>query len=325
MPRILCIRLLIERLTSKNRTGGSGWQYRWEILPPMHSTAVREFFREKSLQNLMRAAARFPEGRRGDADFGTFQFRTLEELFVGARFDFGAISAIRLNEEQLPAGFDCVFLDLDESILRNYDKVAAYDLLSPVVHTNPGRVVSHDMVFDAQAWLSSPLFLNHCKVYDFHKVMRIAFRYPSMDRKVISFDFMGSIENNTWESLDTRLLELACFPFALTWFLRKGVLDDARYVKYMSRLSDLTPTQLLYLRKFVNSPWQDLALQAKELGYSHGGYKQTLYSIRDAIIDRLSLPERAYLAIKSPSLRVIDHDYAFLSMMGDPSVKLVRK
>lgn len=291
----------------------------------MHSNAVREFFREKSLKNLMRAASRFPPGRHGDADFCAFQFQTLQELFFGAKFDFGAISAMRLNDEFLPVGFDCVLLNVDESILRNYDKVASHDLLSPVVHNNPGRIVTHDVVFDAQAWQASPLFLNHCKVYDFHRVMRIAFRYPSMDRKVISFDFMGSVDNNTWETLDARLVELACFPFALTWFLRKGALDDAMYAKYMSRLYDLTPTQLLYLRKFVNSPWQDLAMQAKELGYSHGGYKQTLYSIRDSIVDRLSLPERAYLAIKSPSLRVIDHDYAFLRMLGDPALELVLK
>lgn len=291
----------------------------------MHSSAVREFFSTKSLNNLVRAASRFPEGPRGDADLCAFQTRTLEEIFAGVRFDFSAVSTMRLDDELLPAGFDCVLMNVDESILRNYSKVAAHDLLSPVVHSNPGRIVSHDMVFDAQAWQASPLFLHHCKVYDFHKVMRIAFRYPSMDRTVISFDFMGAAENDTWDALDSRLLELACFPFALTWFLRKGALDDARYAKYISRLSDLTPTQILYLRKFVNSPWQDLALQAKELGYSHGGYKQSLYAIRDAIVDRLSLPERAHLEIRSPSLRVIDHDYDFLRMLGDPSAKLMRK
>lgn len=273
----------------------------------------------------MRAASRFPEGARGDSDFGAFQVRTLEEIFAGIRIDFCAISTMRLNEEQLPAGFDCVLLNIDDSIVRNYEKVAAHDELSPVVHLNLGRIVTHDVVFAEQSWQSSPLFLNHCRVYDVHKVMRIAFQYPSMDRKIISFDFMGSGENNTWQELDTRLLELACFPFALTWFLRKAAIDDARYASYMSRLFDLTPTQLVYLRKYVNSPWQDLSVQAKELGYSHGGYKQTLYSIRDSILDRLSLPVRGSWEHKSPSLRVIDHDYAFLRMLGDPSPKLIRK
>ncbi|OZB16922.1 MAG: hypothetical protein B7X53_07635, partial [Hyphomonas sp. 34-62-18] len=132
-------------------------------------------------------------------------------------------------------------------------------------------------------------------------------------------------DNKTWEELDLRLLEIATFPFALSWLFRKGAIDEARYNRYIERLSDLTPNQILYLRKFVNSPWQDLATQAKELGYSHGGYKQTLYSIRDAIIDKLSLPENGFLGQKSTSLRIIDHDYAFLRMLGDPTAPLVRK
>jgi len=291
----------------------------------MPANSLRDFFKRTSLSQLMRTAKRIPRGAHGDNDFAKLQIELLEGIFTGVRIDFCAISTVQLDNSFMPAAFDCVFLKIAPSIVENYASVAAFDELSPVVHQNPGRIVSHDMVFDAQAWQASPLFTKHCRIYDIHKVMRVAFQYPSMDRKVISFDYLGTGENGTWRDLDHRLLEIATFPFALSWLLRKGAIDEARYDRYMERLADLTPNQIQYLRKYVNSPWQDLSLQAKEMGYSHGGYKQTLYSIRDAIIDRLSLPETGILPPKSRSLRVIDHDYVFLRMLGDPSQPLVRK
>jgi len=291
----------------------------------MTSNTLKELFKRTSLFLLMRTAKRIPFSVFGDNDFAKYQIETLEGVFPGARFDFCSISTLLLDRNFMPAGFDCVLLNIDPSLIDNYASVAAYDELSPIVHLNPGRLVSHHDVFDPQSWQASPLFLKHCLIYDLHKVMRVAFQYPAMDRKVISFDYLGAGENGTWDTLDHRLLEIATFPFALSWLFRKGVIDESRFARYMERLSDLTPNQILYLRKYVNSPWQDLSVQAKQMGYSHGGYKQTLYSIRDAIIDKLSLPENAVLQQKSRSLRVIDHDYAFLRMLGDPSLPLIRK
>lgn len=291
----------------------------------MPANALRDMLRRASLTAVSRTAKRIPKGTLGDRDFLRYQIETLENVFSGVRIDFCAVSTMLLDTDLKPKGFDCSLLNIHTSMIDNYDVVAAYDDLSPVVHLNPGRVVRHDFVFDQQSWQASPLFLKHCRLYDIHRLMRIAFQYPSMDRKVISFDYLGADDNKTWEELDLRLLEIATFPFALSWLFRKGAIDETRYNRYIERLSDLTPNQILYLRKFVNSPWQDLATQAKELGYSHGGYKQTLYSIRDAIIDKLSLPENGFLSQKSTSLRIIDHDYAFLRMLGDPTAPLIRK
>ena len=288
----------------------------------MPANALRDLFKRTYLSQLMRTAKRTPRGVLGDTDFAKYQLELLQGVFPGVKFDFCAISTMVLDHNLLPAGLDCVLLNVAPSIIDSYISVTAHDELSPVVHLNPGRIIGHDVAFDAQSWQASPLFAKHCRIYDIHKILRIAFQYPAMERKVISFDYYGTGENGTWEALDRALLEIATFPFALSWLLRKGAIDEPRYDVFMERISDLTPTQITYLRKYVNSPWKDLSAQAKEMGYSHGGYKQALYTIRDALIDKLSLPESEIIGQKSRSLRVIDHDYAFLKMLGDPSIPL---
>jgi hypothetical protein len=286
---------------------------------------MRELYKRASLLTCLRLATRLPFTEAGDLDFARYQIETLEGIFAGVKFDFFSVATTHVDKNHQPLGFDCVLLNIDSSIVQNYSAVAAFDELSPIVSLNPGRAIQNSDIYDRDRWQKSPLYTDHCRIYDIHKILRVAFRFPAMDRKVISFDYLGSIENGTWQALDLPQFELATFPFALAWMYRKGTIDDARLAYCFGKLSDLSPTHLTHLRKYVNSPWQDLATQARELGYSPGGYKQTLYSLRDLIVDRLSLPNESFFEAKSRSLRILDHDFDFLKMLGDPSQALVLK
>ncbi|MFN4024834.1 MAG: hypothetical protein ACK4MQ_08375 [Hyphomonas sp.] len=235
------------------------------------------------------------------------------------RFDGLVITTVSVTPDFLPEQLCCVCLDICPSIIGNYETADLPDPFSPLVHRYPGRAIYNLALMGESQWIRSPLYTDHCKLYGIYRILRIGYRYPGKDRLFLSIDYTASELNQSWGRFGPSEMELASFPFALAWLLRHGALDAPRLEAYFDRIFDLSAAQVTYLRKYVNSPEQDLAGQAADLGYSVGGYKQSLYALRDAVYDRLNLPSERFRQDTSKSLRLLDHNYRFLTLMGDPA------
>jgi hypothetical protein len=223
------------------------------------SAAIREIYRSGALATLARRAA----GYRSDLDFAAFHKETIEEVFAGFDVDFLAVSAIKVDHRLQPlGGFDCVPLGLPESIVRSYQEVADADVVAPALYSNPGRIVSQATVLSEDAWLDHRFFRDHCRRYDIQRALMFGVLYPGHARKFITVEYLGSPNNGSFPGVDGGLLELATFPFTLAWLLRKGAMDDAMLERRFHALADLTGGELAALRKYVNSPYSDLAEQA---------------------------------------------------------------
>lgn len=284
----------------------------------MSSPHIRHIYRRESLRSVLRAAQRTPMDANGHAAFAEFHRDTLHEAFDGIRFDGLLVTTSFASANLLPEEVSCITLDVGPSILDSYKASKAPDPFFPLVHKYPGRAIHNLSLVADEEWRKSKLYTDHCRRFDIYRFLRIGVKHPGKDRHFVSIDYVGGETNLTWDRYDLSHFELVSFPFILAWLYRYGALDYHRLEKYLERLADLTASQLTYLRKYVNSPWQDLTSQAADLGYSAGGYKQSLYALRDSLHDRLRLPDQIDPDDTFKSLRILEYAYRFLIMLGDP-------
>lgn len=280
---------------------------------------INNIYSQDMLRVIFQAARKPAMSSDGQLEFAAFQRDLMQDCFGELRIDGLVITTVSVTSTLLPRELRCICLDVCPSIIDNYEALDLPDPFSQLVHQYPGRAIFNLALMSEAQWSSSPLYTEHCRLYGIYRIMRIGYRYPGRDRLFLSIDYTAGEKNSSWSSLEPGTMELASFPFALAWLYRHGAIDASRLEAYYDRIAGLSATQITYLRKYVNSPWQDLSAQAVDLGYSPGGYKQSLYALRDAVYDRLHQPHQTDGHDSFKSMRLIDYNYRFLTLMGDPS------
>lgn len=283
--------------------------------------SVSNLYSEKSLLDIRRAS-RFNLGSSvGDLEFSAYHQQSIQDQFVGLKFDFLAVSVIDLSQPNSP---DTVLRNIDKRIVRDYQIIAPHDTIAPRVYANPGRIIHHIDIMPQDEWDDDVFYREHCQRYDIHKALMLTFVHPTRRNTVLSIEYLGAVENKTWCCFDHRRLELASFPFALAWMYRKGVFDETEIEYRFMKLADFSETKLTHLRKFVNASQQDLDQQAEDLGLKKASLKDSLYATRDQVAERFKWDlESVRNTGNRATLRPLAFEYSFLSMLGDPTRELL--
>jgi len=283
------------------------------------SHSLSQLYRRASVDQIISEAISSPRNQSGDDLFAAFQVDRFHGLFAPLKIDSMAISLVETDTHAAPLSIDCVLYRLDPAILENYERIAEHDLMAPIVYANPGKIISHEEIISQEKWLKHPFYLEHCALFEIHSSMMINFRVPGRDFKHVTLEYLGGADNQSFRVFNKKLLELGSLPFALSWLFRQRFIDEPKYKAWMSRLVDLTSTQLTFLRTYVSKPEVELSEQARQLGLMPASYKRSLYEIRGIVEDRWS---RADAVMEKPgrkSLRPFDAHYGFLRMLCDPT------
>ena len=278
--------------------------------------AITNSFRKDSLTDLLNLAIQSPGNAVVDAEFAAYQARYLNRFIPTLKIDALSASYVQTDKAGQPGDIRCALWNLPESIIENYWTVADFDVMAPVVYRNPGRIISHDEILSEADWRAHPFFTQHCQKYAIHSALMINLRLPGKELTHITLEYLAGEENKSFRILDKLQLELATLPFAYAWFYRFGAIDFPILRRVFDLISDLTSTQLTFLRKFVSSPHLDLSDQARELGLSPAAFKHSLYQLRDELHSRIHHPDDVTARL---SLRQIDHAYSFLKILRDPT------
>jgi len=279
---------------------------------------IEKLYQQQSLDEIYKTARTLPNDRFGHDAFSKFHKDMLEGLVTGFRINFLATSSIRLCRNFQPDGVQSILLNLPEKIVENYNNIAHHDVIAPVVYKNPGRIIKPDMIFNEDIWLNHPFFEAHCKLFDIHRAMMVGYLYPGKDWQYVTVEYLGTPDNLTWHEFDYEQLEMATFPFVLAWLYRNDALDDSRLARYFWALHDLTASELLHIRKYINCQHKQLKQQARELGIKEDTLKKSLYTIRDKVSYRFDWEtgvDRSSRKILNP----FTFEYHFMKMLGDPT------
>ena len=243
----------------------------------------------------------------------------LQGHFCGFVFDFLTTSTIACDRSFVPVNTDVICLDIDEALVDGYANVMEHDEVSPLSYLNTGRIISSEQIRPYDEWINHPFYELHCKYFQIAKALTVSFRNPERFLTFLAFEYLASTDNKTWDGFTHERLELASLPFALGWFYRKGLMDDAALDRRLFALQDLTETQLTHIRKYVNSPSQSFQQQSADLEISEAWLKQSLYDARRELSGRLRWGIPTSTKAIPTSLRQLDREFRFMEMLGDPT------
>ena len=287
-----------------------------------HRKSIRQLYKAASLQDICDNAVAFVNTELGDKDFSEYQRQVFQQIFPGFQYEYCVTSTITTDVNMGPTSVSSVCLDLPETVLESYMMNAQYDEMSPVVYLNPGRAISHTQFYAHGTYTDHPFFVNHCIPFNIHNVYSIGFLHPGHHSTFIAFDYLGDKNNQSWTHFDFTRLELASFPFVLAWLFRNGLIDQTELQKRYLALADMTESQLANLRKFINSPNESYAEQAKSLGIKEATLKESLYKTRDLVSPRFGETSSKAAAKSRALLRPLEARYAFLRMLGDQTLPI---
>ena len=282
-----------------------------------YSKSIRSIYSSKSLAEIAKWAKHRDRSRFGDQEFSNFQRQVIQDHLPAFTFDFLATSVIICDSQFMPVDTDVVCLDVDEALAAGYGAVAHFDEVSPLCYINSGRAVSTEKIRSIDEWHNHPMYELHCKYFDIEKMVTVSFRNREFQTRHLAFEYLASADHITWNTFDHRQLELATFPFALAWYFRKELMDEATLSRRFMALSDLSESKLNHIRMYVNSPDLTLKEQASELNISGAWLKENLYNVRDRLAPRMQweISKR-----KTPSsLRLLEREFQFMDMLGDPT------
>lgn len=281
-----------------------------------HRHAIRNIFSHQTLREIAKRAISFPKTIFGDQDFALFHKELIEGAFPSFNINFTTTNIIRFAEDESTLGSVSICLGISPKLIDQYLDVADFDTLAPISYANCGRAVIFDPDTNPQKWRLRNEFENHCSDFAIARAIQIAFQHPTKQNIFLSIEYLGEAANKSWRKLQYNRLELATFPIALAWFYRKEVLDDAELLRRFRSLEDFTETQLLNLRKLVNSPFEGYRRQASALGIKTGSYKEGLYLIRDKVSSRLGW-DLDQIDNTHMKMRPVEVEYNFMRMLGD--------
>ena len=282
-----------------------------------YSKGIRSIYSSASLSEIAKWAVHRERSGIGDREFSDIQRQIIQSHFRAFTFDFLATSLIVCDNKFMPVETDVVCLNIADALVDGYAAVAHFDEVSPLCYLNSGRAVSTEKIRTPDEWHNHPVYERHCKYFDIEKMITISFRSREYQTKHLAFEYLASSDHITWNTFDHRQLELASFPFALAWYFRKGLMDEATLRQRFLALSDLTETKLNHIRMYVNSPELTLPEQATELEISEAWLKENLYEVRDMLAPRMKWDVNKR---KVPSsLRLLEREFQFMDMLGDPT------
>ncbi len=282
-----------------------------------YSKGIRAIYAASSLAEIARWAKHRECSAVGDLEFSDIQRRIIQSHFTEFGFDFLTTSLVVCNHELLPVETDIVCLNIADALANGYAAVAEFDDVSPLAYMNTGRAISTENLRTRDEWMNHPIYERHCRYFSIDKMMTISFQCREHENTSLAFEYISSPDQSTWNTFDHRQLELASFPFALAWFYRKGLMDEAKLTQRFNALSGLTETKLMHIRKYVNSPALSFVEQAEELGISEAWLKENLYETRNQLAPRLEWDTNSR---KTPtSLRLLEREFQFMDMLGDPN------
>lgn len=285
-----------------------------------YSKALRDLYSSDTLSEISSWAQRSQLSAFGDLEFSSIQKTIIEDRFAGFNFDFMTTSLIACDQTYLPLQSDIVCLNIDDELVKGYEKVAEFDEVSPLSYMNSGKLINSEKLRTLSEWHEHPIYKLHCKNFDIDRGLTISFQSMERHRTFLAFEYLGSSHCRSWLNLEQHYLELASFPFALAWFYRKGLIDDAALHRRFLAIENLTEKQLTYIRKYVNSPGQSFQEQALELKISEPWLKENLYQTRNQLTKRLSWMKAKRKT--TASLRQLEHEFQFIKMLGDPTANL---
>lgn len=277
------------------------------------------FFRfdASSLGRVFEAATSAPPGVDGDREFAVFQRRALHALRPALLYDAFACSVVALDEAADPSVLSSVLIGLPDEAMDSYAAVQAHDDLSLSCYANPGRLIRYQQVRSHEMWLSHPVFTEHLAKYGIFHAASITYRLTGHYNTLVAFDYLGHLGNPSWESYEFSELEGIALPFVLGWLHRHRRIDRTMLRLWLDALEGLTLTELQNLRKYVSSPHQTLAEQARDLGIAELTLKKSLYTTRNRIAARDTRRHMGYQVEPRGSLRILDAYFRFLELLGD--------
>lgn len=281
----------------------------------LYKNSVRDILQAEVLQSIIDTGKDLPVTSDGDLAFSSFQRDVLQKAFPGFTYEFCSTSTATTSDEGALVGITSVNLNLPDDVLMSYLANVQYDELTPLVYANPGRCLSYTHVCRKELVKEHPMFINHCHKYGIYHDISVGFIYPAHEDTFIVFDYLGGDHHENWAAFDHIKLELASFPFALTWLYRNKRLDFSKLQKMMNLLSGMTETRLLNLRKYINAPHQNLKEQAQHLGIQYGTLKESLGKIKSQTFSSEELGNNM-------PLRALETPYSFLRMLGDHTAEL---
>ena len=258
-----------------------------------------------------------PASVEGDAAFAAFQRRELHAVRPALIYDAFACSVISLDDEQNPEVLSSTLLDLPPEALESYAAIQQTDDLSLSCYANPGRMIRYQQIRSHEMWLSHPVFTEHLSRYGIYHAASITYRLLGHRNSMVAFDYLGRIGNPSWASYDFGELEGLALPYVLGWLYRRQRIDRDTLRLWLDALSELTLTELQNLRKYVSSPHQTLADQARDLGIAELTLKKSLYATRNRIAARDTREQLGYQIEPRGSLRTLDAYFRFLDLLGD--------
>ena len=282
-----------------------------------YAKGIRDIYSASMLAEIAKWAKALEWSESGDREYSDLQRKIIQSHFPGFFFDFLTTSIIICDENYMPVDANVVCLNISNALVDGYSTVAEFDEISPLSYMNTGRAVSSENLRSMDEWKTQPIFELHCRFFDIAKMLTISFRSREHARKYLAFEYIASSDQISWKHFDHNQLELATFPFALAWYYRKGMMDDAMLEQRFLALSGLTETQLSHIRKHVNSPGLSLLEQSEALEISEAWLKENLYETRDLLAPRLKweIPKKK----TQSSLRYLQREFHFMDMLGDPT------
>lgn len=283
-----------------------------------HRYAINELYKSASLTSIANHATGLPLGDLGDVDFARFQKELIEGMFDGFKVDFFTASTLRYSSDQSLIDISAVCHNISPRLIDEYQLVSDLDPMAASAYVNPGRVIFAMEDRDIERWNPAEEMMRHISNFSIYRAVLIVFRHPTKRGICLSLDYLAEAANLSWFRMQVPKLELASFPFALAWFYRKGVFDEAQLRYHLEGLAGLTETQLQNLRKFINC-YKPYKAQAADLGIKEGSLKESLYDLRDKIV----LNRGCDLTDAQGKMRFLENEYSIMRMLGDHTALLM--
>lgn len=285
--------------------------------PLNHRKSIQRLYSPGILSKIAQKAAETAGSPDGDLTFSSFQRDILQEVFPGFHYDFCATSIVSVEKGTNEPNVQSICFGLPDEAVENYVRFAHQDDMSPVVYRNPGRAIKYTQVVAEEKAETHPFYINHLSKYGIRYGTSICFNYPGHQQTFIAFDYLAGKQNKIWHFFEHHRLELASFPFAQAYLMRCGMIDELELQRQFTILKTLSEAKLANLRKYVNSPHEDLKYAAAALGIKYGTLHDDLRDSRRGILERLRKNSHFASDAKDGPLRILHDHCQFLRALRD--------
>lgn len=216
------------------------------------------------LKDLVKRAS----SRDGDA-FLNFQGNSLLQIMGNDLFDFMAVNTFYLRQNgTLDGGLTSSVFNAPKAVVESYERNILHDTFTPTLFAKTGTAVFNSAVKSMEEWEDSPIYTEHCSIFDFGVVCEVAYTFPfhRLPRIVI---FMSKAPGAQFSAhLTEEEIEYIFFPFYLGWLRVFDLIDHETLDRWLQLLCGMSLARFRVLRSlFEPQPWNGKK-RALELGVS---------------------------------------------------------